>query len=155
MKINEFMNLPTLKEKRVSAALFLTDGHVFLAVRPTGETTTYDLPKGRANPGENLKDTVVREIEEETGLDISRYKSQLIDMGRFMYRPEKDVHVFMLKMDNLPSTSSMTCRSMFNFGGKMEPEVDDYKYVPYDNLNRFNPMMKRIIQSVLIRDSIK
>lgn len=154
MKINEFMAIPRFGKKKLSVALFLTDGHVFLAVTPTG-SEHYDLPKGTNAVGESLKDTLVREIEEETGLDISKYKSQLEGVGRFAYRPDKEIYIYYLKLDKLPPTSTMKCTSMFDFKGSRLPEVDGYFYVPYDNLHNFLPEMRRIIQSVLVWSAIK
>jgi len=133
--------------KELCVGLVLTDGVRFLGVRPTGQTF-YDMPKGMQDRGETLRDTVVREVEEETGLDISRYRSTLSDQGRFKYRMTKDLHVFLLQLPQLPPTSSMRCTSTFEMYGRRIPEVNGYKYFDWNDLSMFIPKMQSILKEV-------
>jgi len=133
--------------KELSVGLVLTDGVKFLGVRPTGQSF-YDMPKGLQERGETLKDTVIREVEEETGLNISRYRSALSDQGRFKYRITKDIHVFLLLLPQLPSTSSMRCSSTFEMYGRKIPEVNGYKYFEWGDLSMFIPKMQSILKEV-------
>lgn len=129
----------------LSVGLILTNGVEFLGVRPTGQTF-YDLPKGMRDEGENLKDTVLREVKEETGLNLYKYRAALSDQGRFHYRINKDVHVFILLLPELPSVSEMKCVSTFELYGRRIPEVNGYKYFSFDDLSAFIPKMQRIIR---------
>jgi len=140
--VNELFEL-----KELSVGLVLTDGVRFLGVRPTGQTF-YDMPKGMQNQGETLKDTVIREVKEETGFDISKYRSALSDQGRFKYRITKDLHVFLLMLPQLPPTSSMRCTSTFEMYGRKIPEVNGYKYFDWDDLSMFIPKMQSILKEV-------
>ena len=139
------------EEKKLSVGLVLTDGDVFLAVRPTGNTHAhYDLPKGLVDPGENYTDTVIREFKEETDIDISKYRSQLKEMGKFPYLNYKDVFVFLLKIKTLPPTSSMKCTSKFEmYPGKFVPEVNGFFYIPWEDFAKhFNSGMGSILDKV-------
>ena len=144
MKLLKFLN----EEILISAALFLTDGKVFLAVVPTHKNY-YDLPKGVQDKGEDITDTIVREIGEETGINLSQYRSKLQNIGKYNYRKGKDIILFILKLDELPKTSSMKCISMFKIKDMEYPEVGQYKYLKFDNLNGFVPGMKRIIRDAI------
>jgi 8-oxo-dGTP pyrophosphatase MutT (NUDIX family) len=149
MRLNKYIT----EEKKLSVGLILTDGEVFLAVRPTNGFL-YDMPKGMGNPGENPVETIVREFKEETNIDISRYKSQLTPMGKHYYTNYKDVDVFVLKLENLPSISSMKCTSMFHIRpDELAPEVDQFHYINWNNLKMFNSGMKNILEKV--REKIK
>lgn len=130
---------------KLSCALLLTNGNIFLAVIPTGGTM-YDLPKGLHDIGESIIETVIREVEEETGFNISKYKNQLEYMGRYKYTGEKDIGVFLLKIDKLPLISGMKCSSLF--GVSKLPEVSGYRYISFDDLEKFRPQMVKIIRDI-------
>lgn len=151
MKLNQSMN-----EKILSVALLLTDGNVFLAVNPLGHHI-YDLPKGQVEKGDTLIETLIREIKEEVGIDISRYTSQLIDMGKFNYMQYKDIYVYVLILKDLPPTSKMKCTSMFKMYGREVPEVKDHRYITFKDLGIFNIQMSAIIKRVYkrIKNEIK
>lgn len=134
-------------EKKLSVGLILTDGKVLLAVQPTGHDI-YDIPKGEVDPGEALIQTLVREIKEETGFNISKYTNKLLDMGQFLYMSHKDVHVYVLILEDLPPAERMKCTSTFKIYGRDIPEVKNHRYVSFDDLHIFNPHMARIIYKV-------
>ena len=59
------------KQQPTAGAVFL-DGDRILLVRVVN-STVYSLPKGKAEPGETVYQTAVREVAEETGVDLSLY----------------------------------------------------------------------------------
>lgn len=144
-----------LEKKKLSVGLILTDGTVFLSVEITGTKGQRDIPKGEVEPGDGLVETLVREIQEECGIDIGKYRSMLQDMGQFEYMNHKDVHVFVLKLDKLPPVSNMKCVSTFKLYGRDIPEVKNHKYVSFDELQMFNKYMARIIMTVRGKLEIK
>jgi len=143
MKFDEYLD-----KKKLSVGLILTDGTVFLSVEITGPTGQRDIPKGQVESGDSLVDTLVREIQEEVGIDIGRYRSKLQDMGQFKYMKHKDIHVYVLVLDELPPENRMKCTSTFKLYGRDYPEVRNHKYIGFDDLNLFNRPMAKIIKTV-------
>lgn len=57
----------------VACALIDEDGRVLLAKRPQGRSFAglWEFPGGKVEPGERPEDAVIRELNEELGIDIS------------------------------------------------------------------------------------
>lgn len=62
----------------------IKDGHVLLVPQWDG----YDFPGGGVNLGELLTDTLIREVKEETGLDV-RSGQILLAQDDFFFHPNK------------------------------------------------------------------
>ena len=66
---------------------------------------TWVLPKGRVEPGESLRQTALREVDEETGLkDLKIVKEIGLVRYIFFWRPDnvnykKTVHYFLMKLN--------------------------------------------------------
>ncbi len=90
--------------------LVLDDRDELLLCHATG-TSRWDIPKGRREPGESEIEAAIRETAEESGL---RFTPQvLLDLGRFRYRPGKDLHLFATRsehVDATPGLPSTRCR---------------------------------------------
>lgn len=115
--------------KKLSAGLVLTNGEKFLACHVTGRHF-YDIPKGLVAANEEAVKACIREAEEETGLKIN--EEELTDLGIFEYYREKDLHLFLLKKENLPPTKDMRCSSFFlDRSGRKIPEVNGYRYISF------------------------
>ena len=116
---------------KITSALLLHNGVEFLAIHPT-HSPRWDIPKGEVDVGEEYIDTCVREVKEETGLDIPRDKIRYL--GKYEYRKEtKDMVLFEYKVNILPDISKMKCVSYFERYGKTLMEVDDYMYIRFDD----------------------
>ncbi|MBO8170952.1 MAG: NUDIX hydrolase [Bacillaceae bacterium] len=141
---------------KISAALVLTDGTVFLGCHSTGNSF-YDLPKGEIADGERPAQACIRETREETGLVI--VEEDLIDLGEFAYTPQKILHLFLMHTDQLPSLEEMECRSTFvhPYTKKTLPEVDAYRYIPYHVKDQYvTKNMKKVldqVEKILIRSN--
>lgn len=58
------------KKSRPTAGAIILHENEILLVRVVG-TRVYSLPKGKAEPDETVEQTAIREVQEETGLDLS------------------------------------------------------------------------------------
>ena len=58
----------------VACALVDTDGRVLIARRPEGKPLAglWEFPGGKVEPGELPEDTLIRELREELGIDVTK-----------------------------------------------------------------------------------
>jgi predicted NUDIX family NTP pyrophosphohydrolase len=114
----------------------------------------WDIPKGEIEAGETPMIAAVRELQEETGIALHTPQiCRLIDMGEFSYLDNKRLHLFILDTDTKLEVSEMSCLSMvIPKKGKSFPEVDSFKYVPIEELDKYaSAKMLKVLQEVLIR----
>ncbi|MFC0398547.1 NUDIX hydrolase [Paraburkholderia rhizosphaerae] len=140
-----------MSERIVSCGVVLLtpDGRVLLA-HATG-TDHWDIPKGQGEPGEAPAITALRETVEETGIAIA--VERLKDLGRFLYRRDKDLHLFAARAraDEL-DLSSCTCTSLFprRSDGVLIPEMDAYRWCRPDEVERYaSRSLTRLFQTTL------
>ena len=127
-----------MSERTVSCGVILLDssGRVLLA-HATG-TDHWDIPKGQGEPDETPIEASLRELREETGIVLA--PERLTDLGRFAYRPDKDLHLFALRVvDGEVDVRECVCTSMFpsRVDGAMIPEMDAFKWVSPRMVPRF------------------
>jgi 8-oxo-dGTP pyrophosphatase MutT (NUDIX family) len=154
MKLRDFI---TGNKKKESAAVIFTDGEKFLATI-SSINRRIGLPKGLKDKGESDKQAAVREFYEETGHQISQ--ANLKKLGKFTYSKEKDIIVFLYKVDSLPPLKSFKCLSYFDpslhYKGINKstsvPEIESYRYISIDNYRilrkNYHKMLKRVINKI-------
>ena len=125
------------------------DGRVLLA--HATETSHWDIPKGQGEEGEAPHVTALREMEEETGIAVDA--SRLTDLGLFVYRRDKDLHLFAARAraDELDLTRC-TCTSMFprRSDGTMIPEMDAFRWAAPDEVEHYaSRSLTRLFQTTL------
>lgn len=88
---------------RTSAGIMLfSENNVFL-VHPGGpffenkENQCWSIPKGIVDEGENLLQTALRELQEETGITLSYDESLYIDLGETKKKSIKTVRCFAIE----------------------------------------------------------
>ena len=79
--------------------LVLNPQSQLLLCHATG-TFVWDIPKGGSEAGETPLQTAIRETAEECGLRFE--PAQLLELGRFAYRPAKDLHLYAALVDGAP-----------------------------------------------------
>ena len=128
--------------------MVITNGTQILICHPTGHTqTTWDLPKGRQDPGEETITTAVRELGEETGIHITEDQVELI--GQYEYKHTKTLVLFKHTVDVMPDVATLHCPSEFEYNGAMIKEMDDYAVVDIKQaLSKVNPDLERILRSI-------
>jgi 8-oxo-dGTP diphosphatase len=130
-------NIPTT---RVSVIVISRDNNILLVKHRKGNRQYWVLPGGRLEYGETFQECAVREIKEETGLDVE------VDDFVFLSEaiaPDRSRHIV-----NIYLTAHVV-------GGIMkvgdEPVLAGVDYVPLDDLNRltlFPPVGKTVIESL-------
>ena len=130
------------------------DGDVLLA--HATETRHWDIPKGAPDPGENHRDTALRETREETGLVLDSHA--LIELGRFPYRRDKELHLFATRLRRAEvALNTLTCTSMFNsyHTGRLIPEMDAYRWTTADEVPQYaSQSLTRLFAQTLTLASI-
>lgn len=113
--------------------LFNEHDQLFLA-HATGNRH-WDVPKGLADPGEEPLAAALRETREETGIILD--ESDWLDLGRHLYRPGKDLHLFARRVSTAQVVvGDCVCTSMFVHArsGKSLPEADSFGWFDLDQL---------------------
>ncbi|MFO7618595.1 MAG: NUDIX domain-containing protein [Thermoplasmata archaeon] len=92
---------------------------------------TWVLPKGRVEPGESLRQTALREVEEETGLKDMRIMRE-IGLVRyvFFWRPDnvnykKTVHYFLMRLESDGEPEM-----------KLEPDFAEHNWISIDEASK-------------------
>ncbi|WP_027793382.1 NUDIX hydrolase [Paraburkholderia acidipaludis] len=137
--------------KIVSCGTVLLDpqGRVLLA-HATG-TNHWDIPKGQGEPGETESASALREMVEETGIEIDA--ARLADLGRFVYRRDKDLHLFAARaLQQELDLSRCHCTSLFprREDGVMIPEMDAWLWVAPGDVARYaSRSLTRLFETTL------
>jgi len=124
-----------MTKKSMSAGIVITDGEQVLLGHVTNHTY-WDLPKGQVDAGENALNAAVRECEEETGIKVPT--QELHVLGLYDYKPKKNLMLYLWCVKQMPDPAACVCKSKFkNSRGVWEPELDDFKCVPWDQLHAY------------------
>lgn len=104
----------------------------FFVGHPGGWKRDYwAMLKGQMEDGENASESAVREFTEESGVDLSSCRSQmLIPLGSVMQNPKKMVTAFGL---HFPEIDPEKCHSNMADNG-LNPEIDSYRWMTMDEL---------------------
>lgn len=147
LKIRENGNLLTC------GVILIDKFGTILAGHPTGRKYTkgcYDLLKGCSLVGEEDIDTAIREMKEESGIDISEYKNKILDLGIHSYTKGKDIHLFLLHYNKLIDLDKLKCTTYFETKfGKLKPEMNGYKLIYKNERDYFSKSMQKVLNKVL------
>lgn len=139
-----------MARKLSCAVLLLNEQAQLLLCHVTGKRW-WDVPKGLQDPGETPRETALRELAEETGLVLAPH--ELLDLGRFAYRPDKDLHFFAaLRESDALDLSRCRCSSHFEDPrtGRPWPEVDAFEWVPFAQVGaRCSKTMGQVLSETL------
>jgi len=107
----------------------------WLLCHPTGGGNRWDFPKGRAEPGEDHLVAAIRELQEETGIELDILNGGIIDLGQHPYAKEKDLHLYYIEVSSL-NVKDLFCESMVtNTKGPDFPEMDAFAVFPVNRVS--------------------
>lgn len=144
----EYERVKGWKDKKVTCGFFIQWNNMYLAMLPTGRRAGYgqfDIPKGCCEEGEEHLACALRELKEETSIDLDNYQhSEIEDWGVLPYNKEKDIHLFSVtiytneKDLTYPTPPTIECTSTFvNEKGETVPEMSSHKWS--DTMEDFFP----------------
>ena len=112
--------------------LILNPQRELLLCHVTGQDH-WDLPKGGQHDGETPLQSALRETREETGLELEA--AALLELGRYDYRPKKDLHLFATLMPRF-NVGLLRCDSHFSQWGtdRRLPEMDGYDWFGFERI---------------------
>lgn len=144
-------SLEPVSARVVSCGVVLLDpqGRVLLA--HATETSHWDIPKGHGEEGEAPHVTALREMVEETGMAIGA--DRLKDLGLFVYRRDKDLHLFAARArENELDLTHCVCTSLFprRSDGTLIPEMDAYRWAAPREVEQYaSRSLTRLFQTTL------
>lgn len=115
--------------KTLSSGLIVISPQGWLLAHAT-HTSRWDLPKGGVDQGETPQQAAIRETFEETNLDVRPWASHMQDLGRHLYIPNKDLHLFVLRIDQAWDLSECRCHTFVEKEKYRFPETDRWEWVP-------------------------
>ena len=89
----------------------------------------WDIPKGLADAGESSVAAAVREAREECGIAIA--PAALRPLGRFAYRPEKDLELHAALIERIDPAACACSSTFVDRFGRTRPEMDDFRWTPF------------------------
>jgi 8-oxo-dGTP pyrophosphatase MutT (NUDIX family) len=109
--------------------LILNEQGQLLLAHATGQKH-WDIPKGGAEEGESAREAAIREVREETGIELAAEAME--ELGRMAYLPRKDLHLVRVGLHTRDcDLAACKCTSFFphHRSGVMTPEVDQFRWV--------------------------
>jgi predicted NUDIX family NTP pyrophosphohydrolase len=117
----------------------------YLICHPYGSSWkngSWTIPKGKKEESESNIDTAIREVKEETDIDINKKKGKILYLGTYEYdKIDKKLTIFLFLSEEDLTKDKLTCKSLIKEGkNKSKPEIDYFKWVyleeAIDKLNK-------------------
>jgi predicted NUDIX family NTP pyrophosphohydrolase len=92
----------------------------------------WTIPKGRPEEGEDPLTTALREFKEESGIDLTLQRNELVFLGTEVYKSKKkQIHAYLLKTNK--EFAEPVCMSLVvDKGEPFYPELDQFKWATFD-----------------------
>jgi predicted NUDIX family NTP pyrophosphohydrolase len=101
-----------------------------LIVHPTNASwKQWSIPKGKCDKDETYLEAAIREVKEETDINLKKYKGKIVPLGKSKYKNRKKIlHAFVFKYKGTIK-KKLKCKTLVN---DKFPEVDYFKWVTFD-----------------------
>lgn len=120
-------------KKLISAGILINSKGKFLLIHPyKGCDKCWGVPKGKMEPNETLLDTAIREVKEETGLDMRELADKLYISSEPIYdfkvgNNNKHVYIFYAEdTDGFLQKKELHCNTYIE--GKTVHEIDNFMW---------------------------
>lgn len=136
---------------RTCAIVIINSKGDILACHGTGKNPNkgYDFPKGCREEGETDLAAARRELLEETGITLKLGENEsLIDCGVHPHNREKNIHIFIWKVNDFPDLKTLECTTYFEKDGITYPENDKYLIIPKSERWRFNHVLQNKFEMI-------
>jgi putative (di)nucleoside polyphosphate hydrolase len=120
--------------KRLSCGILVINAHRELLLCHATGTWHWDIPKGGTEAGETPLQSAQREALEETGLRFEA--DELHDLGRFSYRSDKDLYLFMVLSARFDASTCVCTTHFEDNWGRSRPEMDRFEWTPFERVHR-------------------
>jgi len=128
----DYYNLEAAQAFLISTKAMISQSGKLLMLRIAG-SDQWELPGGLLEMDEDLADGLIREVREETGLNVAVGKIVSVwdnRFGTFIVRDGRTLNVRIILIAYLCSTSESTIR--------ISHEHDDFRWVPNEELTQMN-----------------
>lgn len=129
--------------------IFNNEGKILLGHPTKHEPDFWSIPKGVADEGEDYFSAAIREVKEETGIDLNEDKINWINKYFYYRRGEKRLFPFYYFWeDEIPE---LYCDSMVTAKGiDMYPEIDEFGWFkPEEVFLYVHPTQKYALEHIL------
>lgn len=125
---------------KTTCGIFLYDNtDKFLIVHPTNHPfDVWSIPKGMIDENETYLEAAIRELKEETSIDLNTMEYTIIDdIIPFKYETtDKQLKSFKIKINTIIDTERLICTSYFTHPTKArQKEVDMFRMVSSDEIH--------------------
>ena len=91
-------------------------------------------PRAAASRARAPLQTAIRETAEECGLRFDA--PQLLELGRFAYRPSKDLHLYATLVDGVDAADCHCSSHFTDIWGRRRPEMDAFEWTAFERVPR-------------------
>lgn len=136
-----------IKKKNIACILLAPEQKFLLVQRAPKDDSLpgfWELPSGGIDEGETIEETLVREVKEEAGVDISAYPFEKVDEEQYSFKKEngdiKDVTetTFLVKLNSTPEVKLSDEHVNFQWVDleELEDVFSDKEDLIYKRMNR-------------------